>query len=171
MVMLALSARMGGLAQRIGPRRPMTIGPLLIATGVLLLSRVGQGSTYVVDVLPALLVFALGLATTVAPLTSTVLSAVESRHAGVASAVNNAVARAAGLFAVALLPLLAGLGGDAMRDAAAFTAGFRTAMQLAAVLAALGGVLAWLLISDEYKISDDRCDSHCAISGPPLRRA
>ena len=98
--------------------------------------------------LPAVLVFGLGLSATVAPLTATVLAAASDRHAGAASGVNNAVARAAGLLAVAALPVLAGISGEDYHSATAFDHGFRVAMLLCAGLLGLGGALAALLISD-----------------------
>jgi EmrB/QacA subfamily drug resistance transporter len=145
-VLLLLSARTGRLAQRIGPRLPMTVGPLLAGGGLALLERVDAASTYPADVLPALLVFALGLAFTVAPLTTTVLAAAPAELAGVASAINNDVARAAGLLAVAVLPVAAGLSGRGALEPAAFSAGFHTAMLLAGAAGAAGGVLAWFTI-------------------------
>jgi putative Ca2+/H+ antiporter (TMEM165/GDT1 family) len=146
--MLLLSARGGALAARIGPRLPMTFGPVTIAAGVLLLRSVGPGASYVVDVLPGAALVGLGLSLTVAPLTTTVLAAASHRFAGVASGVNNAVARAAGLLAVAVLPVLAGITGDDYRDPAAFASGFRVAMALCAGLLVLGGALAAATISD-----------------------
>ncbi len=107
--MLLFSARAGVLAQRIGPRIPMTIGPLVVAVGMALLGRVEPGTTYWATVFPALLVLGLGLSLTVAPLTATVLGAVDDSHAGIASAIDNSVARIAGLLAVAVLPAAAGL--------------------------------------------------------------
>ena len=102
-VMFLLSRRFGALAMRIGPRLPMTAGPLLSGAGLLLLRGVDAHPDYVTEVLPAVLLFALGLSMTVAPLTATVLSSVEQRHAGVASGVNNAVARVASLLAIAVV--------------------------------------------------------------------
>src|SRR5258706_15508695 len=125
--MLLLSARAGRLAQRIGPRVPMTAGPLVVATGLLLLSRVAPGTHYLTGIFPGVLVFGLGLATTVAPLTATVLAAAEVHHAGIASGVNNAVARVGGLLAVAVLPSIAGL--DHARGVTQFAHGFRTAAE------------------------------------------
>src|SRR5439155_11880358 len=110
-LMLALSARAGALAQRTGPRLPMTVGPLVVGLGMMLFSRIEPGATYATSVLPAAATFGLGLSITVAPLTAAVLAAVEERHLGVGSAVNHAVARVAGLIAVAVLPALTGISG------------------------------------------------------------
>lgn len=144
LLLLALSAPMGALAQRIGPRAPMTVGPLLCAAGLVLFGRIEAGSSYVGDVFPAVTVFGLGMAVTVAPLTAAVLAAVEVRHIGVGSAVNNAVARLAGLLAIAALPIAAGI--DTSGSARSVDDGFTTAMHLAAAVAAAGGVVAWLTI-------------------------
>src|ERR1019366_1898496 len=110
---LIFSARSGQLAARIGPRLQMTAGPLVVGAGLLLLTRATHHRHSLTEVLPAILVFGVGLAITVAPLTSTALGAAPAEHAGVASAVNNVVARAAGLLAVAILPLVAGITGAA----------------------------------------------------------
>jgi len=174
-VMLILSARAGQLAGRIGPRLPMTLGPLIIATGLALLSRLHAEATYFGSVLPGLLVFGLGLSLTVAPLTATVLAAAPARHAGIASGVNNAISRGAGLLAVAVIPGLAGLTGHAYRDPAVFASGFRAAMQISTALAAAGGVLAWSLIRNGVAGRMDSCPAakldrrhHCAVDGAPL---
>jgi len=145
--MLLLSARAGALAQRTGPRLPMTAGPLVCATGLLLMLRIGPHAAYATRVLPAVLVFGLGLSLTVAPLTAAVLAAAPARHAGVASGVNNAVARTAQLLAVAALPVVAGISGDDYRDAGAFGHGFRVAMAVSAGLLVLGALLSALTIS------------------------
>ena len=145
-LLLALSGAMGALSERIGPRLPMSLGPLVAAAGVLLMLRIGARPSYLVDVLPATFVFGLGLAITVAPLTSAVLAAARSRFAGIASGVNNAVARAASLLAVAVLPLAAGLSGEEYRRPAAFAAGFRVAVLVCAALLAAGGIVAALTI-------------------------
>jgi hypothetical protein len=100
-VMFLLSKRFGALSDRFGPRLFMGAGPLVAACGLLLFQRVGINVDYVTEVLPALLVFALGLSMTVAPLTAAVLAGVESGQAGIASGVNNAVARVAGLLGTA----------------------------------------------------------------------
>ena len=102
-IMFALSPRFGALASGVGPRLPMTVGPLLAGAGLLLLMRVDAGADYWTGVLPALIPFSVGLAMTVAPLTATVLDSVPERRAGIASGVNNAVSRVAGLLAIAVL--------------------------------------------------------------------
>ncbi len=139
LLMLVLSARAANLAQRIGPRLPMTVGPLVVAAGLGLFSRVDAGSTYATSVLPGAVVFGLGLALTVAPLTATVLASVDERHLGIGSGVNNAVARVAGLLAVALLPALVGLDTE---SPARFSAGFEDAMGIAAGICVLGAGVA-----------------------------
>jgi len=142
-VLLLLSTSAGALATRIGPRLPMTVGPIVCAVGTALLAiSIDRNPSYVVDVLPGVLVFSLGLVLIVAPLTATVLAAVDDRHAGAASGVNNAVARTAGLLAIAVLPLAVGLSGDDYADPVAITAGFRTAMLICAGLLAAGGAIA-----------------------------
>jgi EmrB/QacA subfamily drug resistance transporter len=103
LILFFLSPRWGRMASGTGPRLPMTIGPIVGGIGLLLLLRVGADADYVADVLPAILVFGLGLSATVAPLTATVLDSVEERHVGIASGVNNGVARVAGLLAIAIL--------------------------------------------------------------------
>jgi EmrB/QacA subfamily drug resistance transporter len=169
-IMLLLSARMGKLAQQIGPRIPLTVGPLTAAVGVALMVRIGPGSAYLLDVFPALIVFGLGMSITVAPLTATVMGAVDSRHAGLASAVNNAVARAAGLLAVALLPALAGLTGAAYLDPQVFSAGFHRAALMSAGLTALGGLLGWITLGERAQThAEQREEYHCAVDAPPLR--
>src|SRR5690606_4182037 len=109
LIMLFGSPLGGRLAQRIGPRLPLTIGPLLLAGGMVMMGEIPNGAAYISDVLPSLLVFGVGLTLVVTPVTATVLAAVEERHAGLASGINNAVARTGQLLAVAALPALAGL--------------------------------------------------------------
>jgi EmrB/QacA subfamily drug resistance transporter len=169
-LMLALSARSGALAQRIGPRIPLTAGPIVMAAGMLLMTRISPGDAYVTTVLPAVLLFGLGLVLVVAPVTSTVLAAADARHAGVASGVNNAVSRVAGLLAVAVLPAVAGLGGSRFYDPAAMEDGFRIAIVVCATLAAAGGVLAWLTIPTDV-LEPAPADTHfsCDVAGTPLR--
>ncbi|MEU0456641.1 MFS transporter [Streptomyces sp. NPDC006129] len=141
-LMLLLSARSGELADRIGPRVPLTVGPLLCAAGMLLMLRVGPGASYPADVLPALVVLGLGMVTLVAPLTATVLGSVDVARAGLASGINNAAARAAGLVAVAALPLLAGMGEEAYRTPGAFDAAFGRAMGWCAGVLVVGASVA-----------------------------
>jgi EmrB/QacA subfamily drug resistance transporter len=102
-LLFVLSPRFGRLASGTGPRLPMTAGPIVAGLGLLLMLRVDAGADYLADVLPAILVFGLGLSATVAPLTATVLDSVEERRVGVASGVNNGVSRVAGLLAIAVL--------------------------------------------------------------------
>jgi predicted MFS family arabinose efflux permease len=171
LVMLLLSARMGRLAQRIGPRLPMTIGPIVAAGGLAMFVRVGPSSSYLTTVLPAVLVFALGLSATVAPLTATVLAAAPPHQVGVASAVNNDVARTGGLLAVAVLPALAGINQAAYADPALLSAGFHRAVLIAAAFCALGGVLSWFVINDDILDPDmPPTGTHCEPAVPPLRR-
>jgi EmrB/QacA subfamily drug resistance transporter len=168
-VLLLLSARAGRLAARIGPRLPMTLGPLLVAAGFALFTRIGPGAGYLVDILPASLVYGFGLTLTVAPLTATVLAAAPAEHAGIASAVNNDVARTAGLLAVAVLPVAAGISGAGALEPDRFADGFRTAMAIAAVLCAAGGVLSWLTIRNPEP-EEQVHHLSCPLNAPPLRR-
>jgi len=189
-VMLVLSARSGALASRIGPRLQMSAGPVVISAALLLMLRIGPGASYLADVLPAVLMLGLGFAVVVAPLTSAALSAAPAEHAGLASGVNNAVARAAGLLAVAVLPTAAGLSGDDYADAVAFDTGFTTALVVSAVVVAAGGLLAALAIRNDVleqapaapqtpeapvaPVAPKALDgarrhlSHCGVAAPPL---
>jgi EmrB/QacA subfamily drug resistance transporter len=148
-LLLLFSERVGGLAQRIGPRWPMTAGTAVAALGVLLMSRIGAGSSYVLAVLPAAALFGLGLSLVVAPLTATVLATAETRRAGIASGVNNAVARAAGLLAVAALPLVVGLSGVDYHEPAVFSPAFRMAMYVCAGGLAVGSLLSVLTVRND----------------------
>ncbi|MEU3453123.1 MFS transporter [Micromonospora sp. NPDC006766] len=146
LLLLVGSPRAGALSARIGPRLPLTVGPVLAAAGLLLLRRVGPGASYWVDVLPGVALFGAGLTLVVAPLTTSVLAAVADRFAGVASGFNNAASRAGSLLAVAALPLLVGLSGTGYEQKAALTVAFRGAMLWCAGLLLLGAALAGLLI-------------------------
>jgi EmrB/QacA subfamily drug resistance transporter len=175
-VMLLLSARMGRLAEQIGPRWPMTVGPIVAGAGLALLARVGTNASYLTDVLPAVFVFAVGLSVTVAPLTATVLAAAPVHQVGVASAVNNEVARAAGLLAVAVLPGLAGISQHVYDDPALLTAGFHHAVFIAAGLCASGGVLSAFLIAPRAQSTVQACAqdpaalrTHCPVTAPHAR--
>jgi MFS family permease len=144
-LLMVFSRSAGRLSQRLGPRVPMTVGPILAGAGLLLLGRVRPGTSYPTGILPAVVVFGLGLALTVAPLTAAVMGAVEERHLGVGSGVNNAVARVAGLLSVALLPLLAGLRGVDPGDPG-FAAGVGDALRISAGVCIAGGVVAFLSV-------------------------
>ncbi|PZG89468.1 MFS transporter [Streptomyces sp. NTH33] len=173
-LMLLFSARSGALADRIGPRLPLTAGPLLCAAAMLLMLRVGKGADYLTDVLPALLVMGTGMVTLVAPLTATVLASVDASRAGLASGINNAAARAAGLIAVAALPLLSGMGPEAYRSATAFDAAFRRAMPICAAVLVVGAVLAFTTVRrPPPDCRHPECRTHGWVTAPPLegRRA
>jgi EmrB/QacA subfamily drug resistance transporter len=141
LLLLILSPRMGSAVGRAGPRRLMTVGPAIAALGLLLFLRVSSPAPYLTAVLPAALVFGLGLAVTVAPLTTTVLQSVPSTRAGLASGINNAVARVAGLLAVAAIPLAAGLPGDP--HTSGLSSGFHRAMAIGAVLCLAGAIVSF----------------------------
>jgi EmrB/QacA subfamily drug resistance transporter len=175
LLLLALSSRAGALAQRIGPRWMMTAGPLITAAGLLLATRIGPGSSYLADVLPTVVLFGLGLSATVAPLTATVLASADVRHAGVASGVNNAVARAAGLLAVAGLPLAVGLTSAGFRDPVSLENGFRATMVVCAGLLAAAAALSAVTIDnkvlrpvDDQPVAEPECLTCCPVGAPPL---
>ncbi|UJA21923.1 MFS transporter [Thermoleophilia bacterium SCSIO 60948] len=177
LLMLLFSSRAGALAERVGPRIPLTLGPLIVAAGMLLMTTIEPGDAYLTGILPAVLVFGIGLTLVVAPVTSTVLAAADSRHSGIASGINNAVSRVAGLISVAVLPVIAGLTGEAFYDPAAMRDGFHTAMTVTAVVAALGGALAWLTIRSDVleecdgdQVSEARAatDFSCGVNGGPV---
>jgi EmrB/QacA subfamily drug resistance transporter len=176
LLLLVLSSRAGAVAQRIGPRWPMTIGTAVAALGALLMARIDASSSYVVDVLPSAVVFGFGLSLVVAPLTATVLATAEVRRAGIASGVNNAVARTGQLLAVAGLPLVVGLSGADYLQPEVFSAGFRAAMLICAGLIAAGSVLSLITIrSDALQQKPDRPEivrpqrvTHCAVDGTPV---
>ena len=142
-IMLIGSPWAGALGQRAGPRLPMTVGPVIAAAGLALMARIVPGATYLGAVLPAVVVFGVGLAITVAPLTAAVLSAVPDGYAGTASGVNNAVARLAGLLAVAVLPVAAGISAGPGQP---LGPGFSVAMVIAAAACLLGAVIATLTV-------------------------
>ncbi|MFJ4922467.1 MFS transporter [Streptomyces sp. NPDC088725] len=171
-LMLLLSARSGALAVRIGPRIPLTVGPLLCAAGMLLMLRIGVHASYLRDVLPALVVQGMGMVTLVAPLTATVLSSVSDTRAGLASGINNAAARAAGLLAVAALPLLAGMGPEAYHSATQFGAAFHRAMPICAGVLVLGSAIAFFRVrtpaSEPKALADVESRVHCCLTSPPV---
>jgi EmrB/QacA subfamily drug resistance transporter len=144
--MLLLSPIAGSVSDRIGPTIPMTIGPLIMAGSVVALTRVDAQSSYLIDVIVPTVVFGIGLATMVTPLTATALAAVPDHRAGIASGVNNAVARVGSLLAVAALPLITQIGPDGFDDAATLRPAYVTAMWTCAALLAAGGLLSAALV-------------------------
>jgi EmrB/QacA subfamily drug resistance transporter len=177
LIMLVFSARAGALGQRIGPRIPMTVGPILAAIGVAGLIRIDTQASYFADVLGPVSVFGCGLALTVAPLTATALAAVPESHAGLASGVNNAVARIAGLLAVAVLPVVAGLSGRSYTDPTVLGPAFRTVMWVCVGLLLTGGLLAAVFVRSSQPIPTTGAGPvrepqplrrYCPVDGPPL---
>jgi len=166
-VMLLLSARAGRLAQRIGPRLPMALGPIVAGAGFALFARIGPGSTYAADVLPGALVMALGLTLTVAPLTATALASAGEENAGIASAVNNEVARTASLLAVAVLPAAVGISEAGLSNVAGLSTGFHQAVLICAGLCVAGGLLAAAGIRNPATVPEPAYS--CPVSGPALR--
>jgi EmrB/QacA subfamily drug resistance transporter len=177
-ILLLLSGRAGQLGERVGPRIPMSVGPLVAAVGTIGLLRVGANASYVRDVLPAVTLFGLGLALMVAPLTATVLAAVPDSQAGLASGVNNAVARVASLLAIAVLPVVTGLAGDSYSDPRTLDQAYGTAMLVCAGLLACGGLLAAVFVrkpsapavppTEQRSLPEPPRRHHCAVDGPPL---
>jgi EmrB/QacA subfamily drug resistance transporter len=171
-ITFALSRRSGALAGRIGPRLQLSVGPVLVGIGLGLFTLITASGDYLTEVLPGVLVLGFGLAVAVAPLTSTVLAAVPPEHAGMASAVNNDVARAAALIAVALLPAAGGLTGDAYQHPDVFSAGFHTASLISGGLCVAGGVLAAVTIRNPAPAQAAAAARHgpllhCALDAPP----
>ena len=160
LIMFALSSRFGALADRYGPRLFMGAGPLIAAAGILLLLRTGLDTSYVTDVLPAVLVFSLGLTMTVAPLTAAVLADADETDAGIASAVNNAVARVAGLVGVPIAGVVAAsvlVGDTFVADDASVDAFHRVVVICAALLAAGGAVGALGIANPRRVVEAKRC--------------
>lgn len=157
LLMMVFSARAGRLGQRIGPRLPMTFGPFIAAAGLLLLLPIGRHASYIAHVLPGVMVFAAGITLLVAPLTTAVLGAAPTSQAGIASGINNAVARTASLLAVAALPPIAGIGGADFADPAVFSPGFRVGIAICAGLLTVGGVVSGVLIRNK-ELSLDAVD-------------
>jgi EmrB/QacA subfamily drug resistance transporter len=185
-LLLALSTPSGAIAQRIGPRIPLTTGAVLVGAGLLLMARIHPGDKFLPGVLPALIVFGVGLGVLITPITATVLASVDSRHSGIASAVNNALSRLGQMIAVAALPLAAGLSGSAFENPARMAAGFPVAMTVAAGVSFAAALLAWTTISSDV-LSRSGPDTpsgpdtrpgpkelppslrrHCPVAGTPL---
>jgi EmrB/QacA subfamily drug resistance transporter len=166
-IMLLGSRASGALAQRIGPRPQLTVGPLLAGAGLLLLTRVGPHATWVTDVLPGAVVFGLGLVTFVAPLTATVMAAADPEHVSVASGVNNAVARAASLAALAVVPAASGL--STAMGAAEVTTAYRIGLVITAALAAAAAPVAAFGLSPRVRAARSARQVTCAVDGTPLQ--
>jgi MFS family permease len=173
-ILLALSARSGTLATRIGPRLQLIVGPIAAGAGLALLALATSGSSYLVHVLPALVVLGFGLAIITAPLTATAMNSAPAEHSGIASAINNDMSRFGGLLAVAVLPALAGITGSAYLHPAALAAGFRTAVLISAATCAAGGLLAAATITNPVRgpglgpaAAPEEC-FHCGLDAPPL---
>ncbi len=172
-IMLVLSSRSGRLATRIGPRLQMSAGPVVVAVGVALLGRVADDQNYLTGVLPAVVVLGLGLAVTVAPLTITALGSLPDEQSGLASAVNNDVARIGGLVAVAILPALAGITGSSYLHPNQLSSEFRSAMWIAASWCLAGGALAAVGIRNPAPAVALPAEPspeyfHCALEAAPL---
>ena len=172
-LMFLLSSRSGALSSRIGPRLQMSVGPLLMTVGMVLFARIDASGNYLSEVLPAVLLFGFGLSILVAPLTATALSSAPPERTGLASAVNNAVARSGSLLAVAILPSLAGITGDSYLHPAVFEAGFQRAALIAAAVCAIAGVFAAATIRNPGMppAANPKLDGHyhCEVDAPPLR--
>lgn len=146
LILLVVSPLAGRWAGSHGPRPALIVGPLVSAVGALLLSRIGPSADYVTTILPGVVVWGIGLALTVAPVTSAALASVEASYSGVAAGVNNAVARAAQLLAVPLLPILAGIAGIETVGGPTFSAGFQAACRVNAGILLATALLAFLIL-------------------------
>jgi MFS family permease len=158
--MFTLSRRFGALADRYGSRAFMGGGPLLASAGILLLLRTGMQTSYVRDLLPALLVFALGLSLTVAPLVATVLADADRTDAGIASAINNAIARVAGLVGISVVGVVVAgtLVGDTFERNPESVRAFHEAILICAALVAAGGVAGALgIVNPRRAVKAERC--------------
>ena len=168
-VMFVLSRRFGALADRHGPRFFMGAGPLVASAGVLLLLRTGLHTSYLGDVLPAMLVFALGLALTVSPLVATVLADADEGDAGIASAVNNAVARVAALIGVSVVGVVVAqtLVGDTFAATEESVRAFHQVVLICAVLVAVGGVVGALgIVNPRRVVAAEGCSGGQLIAVP-----
>jgi EmrB/QacA subfamily drug resistance transporter len=173
LTMFALSRRFGSLADRYGPRLFMCVGPLIAAAGTLLLLRTGLHTSYVGDLLPGLLVFALGLSITVAPLTATVMADADGGDAGIASAVNNAVARVAGLIGVSVVGVVVArtLVGDSFAANASSVRAFHEVVVICAALLAAGGLAGGAGIRNPRRALDAEGCAGGQLVGSPLPAA
>jgi EmrB/QacA subfamily drug resistance transporter len=166
-LMLLFSARSGELAQRIGPRLQLTAGPLVLAAGLLLLSRIGTDASWLRDVLPGAVLMGLGLVTFVAPLSATVMGSVSPDHVSVASGVNNAVARTASLASLALIPVVSGLASAVGPDEV--TEAVRTSLVITAVIAAAAAPISFVGLGPRPPTIRSARRRYCPVDGPPLQ--
>jgi EmrB/QacA subfamily drug resistance transporter len=173
LVMFALSRRFGALADRYGPRLFMGAGPLLAAAGVVLLLRTGIHTSYLHDLLPGLLVFAVGLSATVAPLTATVMADADEHDAGIASAINNAIARVAGLLGISIIGVVVAstLVGDTFAPNTASVRAFHEALAVCAALIAIGGVVGALGITNPRRMVKASGCAGGQLAGVPIPAA
>jgi EmrB/QacA subfamily drug resistance transporter len=168
-IMFALSRRFGALADRYGPRAFMAAGPLLAAAGILLLLRTGLRTSYAADLLPALILFALGLSMTVAPLTATVLADADEADAGIASAINNAVARVAGLIGVSVIGVAvsSSLVGDTFARNPPSVSAFHHAILIVAGLVAAGGLVGLVgIVNPRRRVLAEECSGGQIVGAP-----
>jgi EmrB/QacA subfamily drug resistance transporter len=168
-VMFVLSRRFGALADRFGPRLFMGLGPVVAAVGTLLLLRTGTKTSYLTDLLPALLLFGLGLSMTVAPLTATVLADADEGDAGIASAINNDIARVAGLVGISVIGVVAAgtLSGDTFVANAASVRAFHHALLICAALLVTGGVIAAIgIVNPQRRVRARECSGGQLVSAP-----
>ena len=169
LIMFTLSRRLGALADRYGPRLFLAVGPLIAAGGILLFLRVGLNTSYVSELLPALIVFSLGLAATVAPLTATVLADADESDAGIASAINNAIARVAGLIGIAAIGAFVAsrLPGDTFAPNRQSVDAFHEAILVCAGLVASGGIVAAFGIENpRRRVSAEECPAGQLVGAP-----
>ena len=168
-MMFLLSSRFGALADRSGPRLLMGLGPLTAASGLALMTTLEADVDYVTDLLPPLLLFGLGLSMTVAPLTSTVLAGADESNAGIASGVNNAIARLAGLLGISIVgPIVASRYGDAADSS---VGAFHLAMAIAAGLVAIGGIAGLIGIRNPRRRVESQGCAGGQLAGAPLEAA
>jgi EmrB/QacA subfamily drug resistance transporter len=166
-LMLVFSARSGATAQRIGPRLQLTIGPLAVGAGLVLLSRLGPDASWLVDVLPGSIVLGLGLVTFVAPLTATVMGSVSPDKVSTASGVNNAIARTAALATLSVIPVVSGL--TTATGATALTNAYRTSLLIAAALAFAAGPLCFVGLDPTVAARRSARRLLCPVDGPPMQ--
>ncbi len=168
-LMFLLSRRFGALADRHGPRFFMAGGPLVAALGILLLLRTGVRTSYIADLLPALILFGLGLSMTVAPLTATVLADADERDAGIASGINNAIARVAGLLGVSVIGVAvsSGLAGDTFRRDASSVTAFHHAVVIVAALVGAGGLVGLFgIVNPRRRLRAEGCPGGQLVGAP-----